>query len=195
MSDAPDTREDKTPPAVRLPPTHTWTYVRNLGGGGEGTAHLWAHIDDAQKVVRRVVIRNTDVQPNQRFKTGPHKGEWIEVYIQQGLVPSGSTKAYTVPVLAAAAIPGTAQGWRTYMDYFSKGDFHKVIEEHTDRRPLPEPFLWFTFERLAKAFVAMDTAFREPGKDEPVVIHNDIEPANIFMGEPGSLGRDADYVS
>ncbi|KAH0290613.1 kinase-like protein [Aureobasidium namibiae CBS 147.97] len=107
----------------------------------------------------------------------------------------GSTEAYTVPVLAAAKIPGTAEGWRTYMDYFSKGDFSTVIREHTSSRPLPEPFLWFTFERMAKALVAMDTAFREPGKDEPVVIHNDIKPGNILMGYPGSLGRDADYIS
>lgn len=195
MSDAPDTREDKRPPAIALPLNHTWTYVKNIGGGGEGTAHLWAHIDDAQKIIRRVVIRNTDVRTSQRFKTGPHEGEWIEVYIQQRLVPNGSTEAYTVPVLASAPIPGTAKGWRTYMDYFSKGDFFKVIKEHTEVRPLPEPFLWFTFHRMAKALVAMDTAFREPGKVEPVVVHNDIKPGNILMGYPGSLGRDADYVS
>ena len=195
MSDAPDSREDMSTPDPRLPLNHVWTYVRKIAGGGEGTTHLWAHLDDARKVVRRVVIRNTDVRTSQRFKTGPHKGEWIELYIQQRLVPSGSTEAYTVPVLAAAKIPGTAEGWRTYMDYFSKGDLSNVIKEHIKKRPLPEPFLWFVFYRLAKALVALDTAFREPGKYRPVVVHNDIKPANILMGYPGSLGKDADYVS
>lgn len=140
-------RDNRRLPDLQLPPNHVWTYVKKLGAGGEATAHLWAHVDANQKVVRRLVIRNTDVRTSQRFKDGHRKGEWIELYIQQRLVPSGSTEAYTVPILAAAKTPGTREGWRTYMDYFGKGDFHAVINAYGSTRPLPEPFLWFTFHR------------------------------------------------
>ena len=191
----PTVRKDRRLPDLRLPVNHVWTYVKEIGEGGEGTAHLWAHVDGNQKVVERIVIRNTEVRPAQQFKDGPHKGEWTELYIQQRLVPNGSTEAYTVPVLAAAKLPGTDHGWRSYMEYYSKGDFFSVMREQTSHRPLPEPFLWFTFHRMAKALVAMDTVFREPGQEGPVVIHNDIKPANILMGHPGSLGRDVDFVS
>ena len=188
-------RDNRKPPDLQLPLNHVWTWLKKLGAGGEATAHLWAHVDANQKVVRRLVIRNTDVRTSPRFKDGPHKGEWIELYIQQRLVPSGSTEAYTVPILAAAKIPGSLEGWRTYMDYFGKGDLYAVINAHGSIRPLPEPFLWFTFHRLAKALVAMDTVFREENKDGPVVIHTDLKPPNILMGNPGSLGRDSNYVS
>jgi hypothetical protein len=195
MSPEQDVRQDRSVPDIRLPPGHAWTWSRELGAGGEGTAYLWAHLDDNRKIVERIVIRNTEVRPSQRFKDGPLKGEWTELFIQQQLVPNGCTDAYTVPVLAAAKIPGTTLGYRTYMPFFSKGDFHTVIYEHTRKRPLPEPFLWYAFHRLAIALVELDTMFRDPDKDGPVVIHNDIKPGNILMGYAGSLGRDVDYVS
>jgi hypothetical protein len=100
-------RQDRSPPDLQLPPGHVWAWVKELGVGGEGTAHLWAQLDESQKIVERIVIRNTDVRPSQRFRDSPQKGEWIELYIQQQLVPDGPNEAYTVPVLAASRIPGT----------------------------------------------------------------------------------------
>jgi serine/threonine protein kinase len=187
-------RQDRSPPDLQLPPGHVWAWIKELGAGGEGTAHLWAQLDESQKLVERIVIRNTDVRPSQRFREGPHKGEWIELHIQQQLVPDGSTEAYTVPVLAASRIPGTT-GFRSYMHYYSKGDLYTVISDHIRYRPLPEPFLWFTLHHLANALVAMDERFRDSGRNKPVVVHNDIKPGNILMGHPGSFGRDVDYVS
>lgn len=183
-------REDTSLPNIRPPAGHSWNYVKKLGEGGEGTAHLWAHVDSNQRIVERVVIRNTTVKEDQRIEHGPHKGKWKELYIQQRLAPHGSKDACTVPILAAEQIPDAKKKnqWRTYMHYYSRGDLHDVIMNHTRARPLPEPFLWFLFYRLAKALVRMNDEFRELTEEGPVVVHRDIKPQNIFMGSPGSLG-------
>ncbi|KAH0361286.1 kinase-like protein, partial [Aureobasidium melanogenum] len=195
MSIEPDVRKDTNFPDVQLPPGHIWKYVKQIGSGGGGTAHLWVRLDAEQRIVERIVIKNTvTVDPAYHMiKDGPHEGEWLEVSIQQRLAPSGSTESYTVPVLAAQKIPGSTYGWRTYMPFYSKGDFEKVIKDHYVVYPLPEPSLWFVFRRMAKAAVAMDETFREEGSDRPVVVHQDIKPENIFMAHPGSLGRDEPY--
>ncbi|KAG9672093.1 kinase-like protein, partial [Aureobasidium melanogenum] len=182
-------REDSSLPNVRLPEGHSWNYVKKLGEGGEGTAHLWAHVDSNQKIVEHIVIKNTTVRNQQLVE-----GRWLELYIQQRLAPHGSTDACTVPILAAEQIPGYGRKeWRTYMHYYGKGDFRDIILGHTVVRPLPEPFLWFVFYRLAKALVDMSEEWRK--SDESVVVHRDIKPANILMGSPGSLGKDEDYIA
>ncbi|CAD0098055.1 unnamed protein product [Aureobasidium mustum] len=195
MSTEPNVRKDKRLPDIQLPPGHIWQHERELGDGGEGTAHLWVHLDADQRVVERIVIKNTvTVDPDfHMIKEGPHEGEWLEVSVQQRLAPGGSTEFYTVPILAAQKVPKSTYGWRTYMPFYSKGDFERIINEHYAVSPLPEPFLWFVLHRMAKAAVAMDETFREEGRDRPVLVHQDIKPENIFMGHPGSLGRDEPY--
>ncbi|KAG9596087.1 kinase-like protein, partial [Aureobasidium melanogenum] len=188
-------REYTKLPDVQLPPGHTWQYDRAVDEGDEGIAYLWAHVDAEQRVVECIVIKNTyRVVPEVHFvEEGPDAGKWLEVYVQQKLHPSGSTDACTVPVLAAQKIPGTKHSWRTYMPYYSRGDLGQLIETH-DQHPIPKPFLWFLLHRMVRAAVAMDEVFREEGKDGPVLVHQDIKPANIFLAHPGSLGRDADYI-
>ena len=46
---------------------------------------------------------------------------------------------------------------------------------------------------MAKAAVAMDEVLRENDRG-PVIVHSDIEPDNIFLARPGSLGKDADFI-
>ncbi|CAD0114064.1 unnamed protein product [Aureobasidium uvarum] len=196
MSLPPDPLEDESSPSLQLSRGQKWQWVEKLGEGGEAAAHLWARVDVDQKVVERVVIRNTQISSSQLIKGGPHDGEWRELHVQQRLAPNGSLDTCTVPILAVERMHGYKKGWRTYMHYYSKGDLSKVINKHTElgERPLPESFLWFVFHRMAKALVAMDETFREPGKEHPVIIHRDIKPSDILMGHPGSLGKDVDWV-
>lgn len=116
-----------------------------------------------------------------------------EACISQLLVPDDSKDVYTVPILACQPISGSTGGWRTYSPYYSLRNLETLVEGHTKDAPLPEAFLWFFFYRMAKAAVAMDETLR---KDDtgPVIVHNDIKPDNIFLGSPGSLGREADFV-
>lgn len=186
--------EDKTPPLHNLPPGHTWQYSRAIGGGAQGKAHLWVRLDESRKIVDRIVIKNFVAQSKHAITEDGPKGRIpTEAYISQLLVPDDSKDFYTVPILACQPISGSTGGWRTYSPYYSLGNFETLVEEHTKDAPLPEPFLWFFFYRMAKAAVAMDESLR---KDDtgPVVIHNDIKLDNIFLGSPGSLGKDSDFV-
>ncbi|CAD0046627.1 unnamed protein product [Aureobasidium pullulans] len=40
----------------------------------------------------------------------------------------------------------------------------------------------------------MDEKFRNEDEVDPVVVHNDLKPDNVFVNHPGSLGKDADYI-
>ncbi|KAI5243992.1 hypothetical protein E4T42_07232 [Aureobasidium subglaciale] len=186
-------QKDISPPDFELAKGHSWVYGKPIGGGAYGTAHLWSHIDDAQKILDRFVVKNFQCTVSETVKAGPAKGQPKEVHISQLLVPDGSTNYYTVPVLACQPIPDTDQGWRTYSPFFSLGSFETLLKGLTKDDPLPEDFVWFFFFRMAKAIVAMDEMLRKDEKG-PVVIHNDVKLDNIFLGPPGSLGRDADFI-
>ncbi|KAF7193656.1 G2-specific protein kinase nimA [Pseudocercospora fuligena] len=59
--------------------------------------------------------------------------------------------------------------------------FHKTRDE-LERAFLPEPFLWHTFECLARAGQEME----QPAEDDKweIILHLDYKPRNIFLGLP-----------
>ncbi|KAG9857093.1 kinase-like protein, partial [Aureobasidium melanogenum] len=185
--------EDMTPPGHDLPPGHIWKYSKSIGEGGQGKAHLWLHLDETQKIIDRIVIKNFVAYSNYITEDAPTGRVPTEAYISQLLVPDDSKNFYTVPLLACQPISDSTGGWRTYSPYYSLGNLEDLVNRHTEDAPLPEAFLWFFFYRMAKALVAMDETLRKDDKG-PVVVHNDIKPDNIFLGSPGSLGKDADFV-
>jgi serine/threonine protein kinase len=193
-------QNDKTIPDISKPADHTWKYERKLGAGAEGTVHLWSRLDTKQKVVERLVIKNlTDVNDSHIIQEGPAKGQLLQVYIQQKLVPSGtaSSQVYTVPALAARKLQSCEDAWRTYHPYYSMGNFDQLVNINTRTRGakfFPEPFIWYTLHRMIRAAVLMDSRLQTSPDNGPYLIHNDIKPENIFLGHPGSLGRDESYI-
>jgi serine/threonine protein kinase len=193
-------QNDKTIPDITKPAEHTWKYERKLGAGAEGTVHLWSRLDTNQKVVERLVIKNlTDVNDSHIIQEGPAKGQLLQVYIQQKLVPSGTAanEVYTVPTLAARKLDKYDDAWRTYHPYYSTGNFSQLVHNTTRTRGarfFPEPFIWFTLHRMIRAAVLMDSRLQTTPDNGPYLIHNDIKPDNIFLGHPGSLGRDESYI-
>ncbi|KAH0366086.1 kinase-like protein, partial [Aureobasidium melanogenum] len=184
---------DLTPPGHDVPPGHIWKYSKSIGGGAQGKAHLWFHVDESQKVIDRIVIKNFEAGPKYITEDGPTGRVPTEAYISQLLVPDESKEFYTVPMLACQSIAGSKEGWRTYSPYYSLGNFESLVNKHKTDEPLPEAFLWFFFWRMAKAVEVMDQTLRTDDNG-PVVIHNDIKLDNIFLGSPGSLGKDADFI-
>jgi serine/threonine protein kinase len=198
MAPAANPMNDKTLPDIPIPADHTWTYDRKLGSGSEGTVHLWNLLNNStQRTVRRIVTKNLKVVDSHIIPSRPAKGQLLQAYIQQHLVPNGSKEAFTVPTLGARKLEWYEDAWRTYHPYYSMGNFETLVHVNTRSRHakfLPEPFIWFTLHRMMRAAVAMDERLRDTPGNGPVVIHNDIKSENIFLDHPGSLGRDADYI-
>ena len=95
MAPAANPMNDKSIPDISTPADHTWKYDKKIGAGSEGTAHLWCLLNADQQTVRRIVIKNLKMTDSHIIQDGPAKGQLLQAYIQQKLVPSGSTEAYT----------------------------------------------------------------------------------------------------
>ena len=177
-------------PIGDIPPNHRWVTSGKLAKSNQGAAIQWNLVDENENVV----------DPDYEIiRPGcPGEGHHREAYIQQLLVPSGTevTDIYTVPAFSVYTEKENKNKnlWRIYMPYYPLGDLGDLVEENRIQRwPLPEPFVWYLFHRLANAAMVMDTKLHT-GKDQYVVVHLDLKPDNILLGNPGSLGVNSDFV-
>lgn len=192
--------EPRAPPRFDAPEGHSWVFGAKLGAGGFGRAYLWNLVSNAeQKVVDRVVLKYTELVAMQVI--GDDRlghGQISEVFIQKSLVPNGTppSQVFTVPLLGAEHCSWSLDAWRYYMPYFAFGDLYGLIQgqgtPYKPRREFPEPFAWYLLHRLVSAAVVMDTAFHN-GDTKYEVVHVDLKPENIFMGAPGSLGKNNSF--
>jgi len=150
-------------------------------------------------VVDRVVLKFTELVAMQVIGNDRlGQGQISEVFIQRSLVPNGTPpdQVFTVPLLGAEHCSWSLDAWRYCMPYFAFGDLYDLIQEQgslfKDRRAFPEPFAWYLPHRLVSAAVVMDTAFRN-GETKYEVVHVDLKPENIFLGAPGSLGKNNSF--
>jgi len=195
--------EKRAPPRFDAPEGHSWVMGAKLGAGGFGRAYLWNLVSNVdQKVVDRVVLKYTELRSWQVTRDGRlGHGQIAEVFIQKSLVPNGTPpdQVFTVPLLGAEHCSWSLDSWRYYMPYFAFGDLHGLVQAQgpdgpafQNRREFPEPFAWYLLYRLVSAAVVMDTAFRT-GDTEYQVVHVDLKPDNIFLGAPGSLGKNNSF--
>lgn len=194
--------EQRAPPRLNAPEGHSWVFGAKLGAGGFGRAYLWNLISNAdQKVVDRVVLKYTEVRSEQIISHGGlGHGNIREVFLQRHLVPNGTPpdKVFTVPLLGAEHCSWSLDSWRYYSPFFAFGDLFDLIKAQgvesltgstmSGHRQIPEPFAWYILYRLVSAAVVMDEAFRT-SQTKYQVVHVDLKPENIFLGAPGSLGK------
>ncbi|KAI4723402.1 kinase-like protein [Aureobasidium sp. EXF-10727] len=191
-------------PRLYTPEGYSWVCGGKLGAGGFGRAYLWNLVSNAdQKVVDRVVLKYTEVRSEQIITNGGlGHGHIKEVFLQRSLVLNGTppNQVFTVPLLGAEHCSWSLDSWRYYSPFFAFGDLFDLIETQgietgsttTGHRQIPEPFAWYILHRLVSAAVVMDTAFRTSQTDYQVA-HIDMKPENIFLGAPGSLGKNQSF--
>ncbi|KAL9039858.1 MAG: hypothetical protein Q9214_004706, partial [Letrouitia sp. 1 TL-2023] len=179
-------------------PSHRW--VKHLGTGGEGSAHLLEREYDKQVVCCKVIPRHS--------RHAPVIAK--ELTIVKDLLGHHDR---IIQIHAAIASPRQTE---IYMDYCDGGDLHQLISNyyfnpcHTPAS-IPESFIWHAFGQLAEALLYIhhgvspsdlpkqrhhlppsgDGVYNSSSSssssssifraDWLSVIHRDIKPANILL--------------
>ena len=153
-----------------------------MATGAEGIVHLWCRVDPAtQTILDRVVVKNV-ISGSSRYL---NRSNWVNRRVggqplechQANLVwlaTAPADRQHIQDCLGWGAVvpPNTAQQtyrYKLYHEYCAHANLNKVMKNQPKRkkmgaarkgkRPLPEPFLWYMFELLAKACIGMDAAY------------------------------------
>ena len=180
----------------------TWTFVQHLGGGGFGQAHLYVQLDQENRIVERIVIKDSWMISQQwgnvrSWHGNPrdiHDRRVTEVKVLENMLRNpGSDK---VVQIRHAKLRPYSMRYRIYMSYHGRGTLSDLIGLYNPARVdlrdisthrIPEPAVWAIFHALTQACLLMEFGGVEDDEKRPgwaSVIHCDIKPANVFLDEP-----------
>ncbi|KAG9560183.1 hypothetical protein KCU71_g9138, partial [Aureobasidium melanogenum] len=171
--------------------------------GAEGVVHLWCDINTATQRIRdRVVVKHV-VSGQTRYldpdnwvnnQVGGQPLECHQANIVWAAIPNPADQQHIQSCLGWGDVvpphvaPQTYQ-YKLYHEYCSQSSLNRVMKKQPrkkkagavrkGRKQFPEPFLWYMFESLAKACVAMETVYNNNG-----LVHQDMHPGNVFFGDP-----------
>jgi hypothetical protein len=153
---------------------------KGFGEGSEGLVNLWCLLDGDQKIADRIVIKQvhpgaTRYEDPSNWRDGVVGGEPRECAMANAVWSAlpAADKKYVLECLGWGNCRGTPRWrYRLYFEYSAHGDLSTIIREQKgdsvragqkrkaddDADLLPEPFIWYLFESLAKAVWAMDKA-------------------------------------
>ncbi|KAI5274533.1 hypothetical protein E4T47_02455 [Aureobasidium subglaciale] len=161
-----------------------------LATGGEGVVHVWCQIDAATNLIIDRVVVKLVVSGWARFDLARtwHGGvgqEPMECH-QSNLVWANMAPAdrkYILSCLGWGGVDPQTRRYKLYYEYCDHGNLNnlmkiqkpkrkKVGKSKKGRKQFPEPFLWYMFESLAKACVAMEATYTQG------LMHGDLHPGN-----------------
>lgn len=156
-----------------------------------GSERTWADMtmwDHTRLNDREDDLRNGDIRLPLEITCHHDLAHILGKWFQQGV---------DIANLQSFTIDNDVQRWIMYLDYCAYGDLQMLIRAYrtyndtagNPRRSIPEPFLWRTLMWLAIVGLAMEKGHIEVG-DAPSgewhqVIHQDLEPQNVFVDSPG----------
>ncbi|KAM3416438.1 hypothetical protein BST61_g8033 [Cercospora zeina] len=163
-----------------------WTQARNLAPTKDNKLWLWVAFDQAGKLVDRYVLKREELSPQRWNEPNVWKnrdnGRFVpkEYYLQNACWERDHDSF--VLIRACTWAPHTIDFKIAYCPF---GDLMDLRNQFDDQ-PVPEPILWYVFEKLAEACVGMEDVAGDP--DWLQVVHRDIKPENVFLDLP-----DPDY--
>jgi serine/threonine protein kinase len=164
-----------------------WEVVKPLGKGGFGQVGLWqARQEKDGAVVDEIAIKQA-LRRHRSFdanssKRGLASEAWLKKIMNEnhsdGVLYLRRYKYYERDHL-----------YRFYMEYFPYGDLDRLRYRYRAyKKYLPELFLWHLFSSLASTIHAMEQGpFNDPANENvhekgSYMLHMDIKPSNIFLG-------------
>ncbi|THZ76808.1 hypothetical protein D6C84_08705, partial [Aureobasidium pullulans] len=178
-----------------------------LGEGGQGCARLFVKLDKEGKIVDRIAVKETYESAATWLSTGfwheYREGKDPREAMIHRLLSLETEQKWERHIIdyRGHSINHKNKSHRTYMEYVDGGDLHKLfraqnkkythINKHdgdgTPRRDtdgaegVPEAFVWYFLRQMATAMHRMNNIPLRAYKEYHVV-HQDIKPANIFLG-------------
>jgi serine/threonine protein kinase len=158
---------------------------------------LWLYVglDQEGRIRDKVVVKCLDVKWNEDYQ--------LELHIQREIRKTGCIHVLRFRGGGLRVVNKTvnegeypAETAYLYSDYAEFGDAYYLIEEHR-RHYVPEHYIWYFLKCTVAALSMLQTGTcreREEGQGQPqstdrptgpwdTIIHQDLKPANIFMGD------------
>ncbi|KAI5203083.1 hypothetical protein E4T39_04352 [Aureobasidium subglaciale] len=184
-----------------------WIGVKQiLGKGGQGCTRLFVKVDGQNKIIERIAVKESLARMSRWIEEdmwfpGRYGKDPRESIIHKLLTLETPQKweRYIVKYLSHS-INHELKSHRTYMEYVEGGDLDGLFKAH--KRPYNHPnpnggdhiaspggtapsesFIWYLLKQMAIALHRMNNIPLNAYKDQ-YVVHQDIKPANIFLGNP-----------
>ncbi|KAK4503817.1 hypothetical protein PRZ48_004732 [Zasmidium cellare] len=179
----------------------TW-FVQRLIAGGQAKVAVWLSVDGNNRVVDRLA----------RKEQYYHSGYWYDGRKWEGDVCDENKRnpweiithdaVNNVQNLNSVVrlyekprrkwIDNEARKHTMFLEWFPYGDLRELIIEYNDHsQRIPEPFIWYCAENLAKCALAMEKGHFDHNRSEKVndwteIIHRDFKPTNVFLSTPAT---------
>jgi hypothetical protein len=168
------------PSSTRWVPAPHAPTNKGFAEGSEGLVNLWCLLDGDQKIADRIIVKQVHpgaarYEDPSNWKDGIVGGEPRECAMANAVWAAlpAAHKSYVLECLGWGDYKGSPiWRYRLYFEYSAHGDLSTIIRGQKgdsvragQKRKaddgdvlLPEPFIWYLFESLAKAVWAMDKA-------------------------------------
>ncbi|KAK4996453.1 hypothetical protein LTR66_003951 [Elasticomyces elasticus] len=181
-----------------------------LGAGGMGSAGVWLRQDENHNVVSRIVAKETWLGTRSWGAMESWAGDVTNLAtrrpMEHHITEKMATRTDNSVQYLGGSVDRRRMSHRTLLELCGHGTLDDIINIYASHLPrqierngnrhipegtenIPEPFLWYVFDSLAKAVAAMagDRVVdreRMARCDVKEVVHRDIKPQNVFFRKP-----------
>jgi serine/threonine protein kinase len=168
-----------------------WRPVRPLGKGAYGIVGLWQRFDHTDTVIDSIAIKQQKYLDDQRRQEAIQVGSNGLAKEAELMGQLNRDQNPNIILLRGFKNNTPERLWRFYFEFAPWGDLSILIHNYRAWNTyFPEEFLWHIFHGLANATLKMeggpfgeDISSRSYGRGQAFIIHLDMKPANLFLGD------------
>ena len=191
-------RHDKSFLPTNTRDVQRWIGGYQLGLGGQGMVGPWVGVNSRNRVTKRIAIKRSRIPASvwrAQRNWVPHAGiaTGVPIGTHAHMLLSAHSDRHFLKYIDHR-IEAQEQQVLTFTEFCSHGSLGDVLDQlrrfnianRENPRHLPESWLWFIFEALARANVDMASIGQraDAGEIDHFAVHCDLKPDNVFLAEP-----------